>query len=203
MMRKTFLMLCAFAAICFLLSVKSAEAHGGSHHPETGHNGGGSCNLGANFHHYDSNDYGQQNNIWCGNGSNHQLGQHHRGNTVNANLPADSSFVGGFCVKSEIGNGQVLDIQYKGLVQHDKVWLRDKDSGMYYPIDQQPSESSILVEDNGWADSNLTLGQVEADVLLSGRSSVGNHDEGSGGGCNAGFGIIPLVCLGTLWLRRC
>ncbi|MDR1482134.1 MAG: hypothetical protein LBI74_05855, partial [Synergistaceae bacterium] len=177
-----------------------------SHHPETGHSGGGSCNLGANFHHYDSNDYGQRNNIWCGNGSNHQLGQRHWGDTINANLPVDSSFVGGFCVKSEVGDGQVLDIQYKDLVQHDKIWLRDQNSGIYYPIDQQPSETSIFVEDNGWADSNRASGQVEADVLLSAKNSgsdpEGDSGDSSGGGCDAGFGFIPLAGLGMLWLRR-
>jgi hypothetical protein len=184
--------------------MKSAGAHGGGHHPEPGHDGGGSCNLDSNFHHYDHSNYGQQNNIWC-NGSEPQLAQHHRGNTINANLPADSSFVGGFCVKSEIESGQVLDIQYKDLVQHDKVWLLNKDDGIYYPIDRDPADTNILVQDGDWADMDPTQGKVEADVLLSARnfgSDPGDNRSGGGGGCNVGFGPISLVGLAAFWLWR-
>jgi hypothetical protein len=202
----------AVAAFCLLSNPSDVYAHGGEHHPEPGYGNGHGCQLSGNFHHYDHQDnYGQNKNIWCNNGSNQQLNQHHGGNTVNADLPADSSFVGGFCIKSDIDNGGVLDIGYKDLVAHDKVWLLSKDDGSYYPIDKTSSENNIAILDNGWADMNPTQGVVESEVLLSARNSGngngngnGNHDGGGSGGCTTGAGGIAslIAAIGFCFGRK-
>jgi hypothetical protein len=190
--------LCAFViSTCF--SVSFAEAHGGDHHPEPGHNGSYDCALGSGFHHYDNGNYGQGKNIWCDNGNSHLLGQHHRGNQVKADLPTDSSFVGGFCMKADITDGEVLKIAYSGLVGHDKIWLLASD-GVYYPIDKNTDENFILVKEGDWADRDATSGKIEADVLLSARYGNNSHNAGgSGGGCNSGASfLIGLAAVGGL-----
>ena len=204
-MKKRMLMLfCSVALFFFAVGAIGANAYGGGHHPEPNYPGwGGSCNLGNNFHNYDyANHYGSGQNVWC-NGTNQQLNQHHGGNVVSADLPSGNSFVGGFCMKSRITSGDVLRIQYKDLVEHDKVWLKSGDQA-YYPIDKTAGENFILVDDNGWADRNAAVGQVEADVLLSGRSGSGSgsSDGGGGGGCNAvGIGGLLLVTVVPAALR--
>ena len=95
-------------------------------------------------------------------------------------------------MKANVPDGTPLDIRYKDVVAHNKVWLKSSDSS-YYPIDRAAGETSIRVEDNGWADRNPAVGQVEAEVLFSasnretGTPPAGSQD--GGGGCNlAGSG---------------
>ncbi|MDL2263068.1 hypothetical protein LJC31_00290 [Synergistaceae bacterium OttesenSCG-928-I11] len=197
MRKKTALIVCLVTLFCFMTGAIMASAHGGSHHPEPGHSGGSNHNLDGNFHHYDhQNNYGQNHNVWC-NGTNQQLSQHHSGNAVSADLSSGSSFVGGFCMKSTVQSGEVLEIQYQNLVDHDKVWLKSGDQS-YYPIDKASNENFILVEDNSWSDRNPTVGEVEADVLLSTRGGNNSSDNsGGGGGCNA-LGIGGLLLVGLI-----
>lgn len=188
-------LLCTIALFFFAWGIVAANAHGDAHHPEPGHSGtGGSCNLSDNFYHYNhAAHYGSNHNIWC-DGTNQQLSRHHGGNTVSANLPSGSSFVGGFCIRSQVASGGVLKIQYKDLVEHDKVWLKSGDQ-IYYPIDKSVGEHFILVEDNGWADRSSAVGQVEVDVLLSSQHGSGSGG-GGGGGCDlSGLGGLLLAAL--------
>jgi hypothetical protein len=176
-----------------------AAAHGGSHHPEPGYGIGADFALSQGFHHYDHQNYGQNRNIWC-DGKNQQLSQHHRGNTVKADLPAGSSFVGGFCMKSEITPNGTLTIGHNGLVGHDKVWLLSAVDGSYYPIDKPAQDNSILVRDGSWSDTNPESGYVEADVLLSASGSGNSTGTGdAGGGCNSGaLAFMPLFTAGFI-----
>lgn len=170
-------------------------ARGNSHHPEPGYGAGHDCYLGSNFHNYDHrNNYGTDKNVWC-DGTNSQLKPHHTGAAVRAGLAANASFCGGFCLRSET-SGNVLTIQYKNVVEHDKVWLQSGDLS-YYPIDRAAGDTSVQVEDNGWADRNPAVGIVEAEVLFSktNASSGSNENSDSGGGCSAS-GLPP----GAVWL---
>lgn len=97
---------------------------------------------------------------------------------------------------STVASGDLLEIQYQDLVEHDKVWLKSGDQA-YYPIDKAGNERFILVEDNGWSDRNPAVGEVEADVLLSARSGNNAGDSGGGGGCNA-FGVGGLLLMGII-----
>jgi hypothetical protein len=187
-----------FVLACFLLlavasASVAASAHDGGHHAEPGYGFGHGCALPGGFHNYDHNNYGTGagHNVWC-DGSNPQLAPHHGGDIVSADLPIGDSFVGGFCMKANVPDGTPLDIRYKDVVAHNKVWLKSSDSS-YYPIDRAAGETSIRVEDNGWADRNPAVGQVEAEVLFSasnretGTPPAGRQD--GGGGCNlAGSG---------------
>jgi hypothetical protein len=201
---KKFAVLTCTVAFSIVIWACAAWAHGGSHHQKPGYTEPHGCNLSSSFHHYDhQNNYGTNKNIWCdGTGvQNALLGQHHAGQSVNAALPGNASFVGGFCIKSQVGNGEVLEIHYQDVVRHDGVWLQSNNDGNYYPIDIASEETSILVEDNGWADKNQNLGQIESEVLFSSPGvALGGHDSGGSGGCNsAGFpsliGVAPIVLL--------
>ncbi|MDR1875904.1 MAG: hypothetical protein LBQ90_12935 [Synergistaceae bacterium] len=207
------LVLAAYSAV--LASDSAMELHkhhgGEGHHREPGYEGVHGCPIGRGFQNYDQNNYGQDGNIWC-DGSNHRLSPHHGGNTVNAALPSDSSFVGGFCLAADVANaGDVLNVDYKDVAAHDKVWLKSKDDGNYYPIDRASGETSIQVKDGDWADLNPAAGGVEADVLFSKNdpdrtADRGDGDSSGGGGCDTGnlgmSGILGLVAPVVAKIRR-
>jgi hypothetical protein len=183
-MKNLRLVLCTVVSL-LIAGTTVAWGHGGDgHHQEPGYDTGKhDCYLDSDFHNYGhQHDYGTGKNIWC-DGIDPQLAPHHGGNPVRAALPANNSFVGGFCIKAGLaGQATVLDVNYKDVVAHDKVWLLDKTDSNYYPIDRAANETSIQIEDNGWADKNPAQGQVEAEVLFSSPNGGGS---GSGGGCNS------------------
>lgn len=208
------------AIFIVIVGTAAVWGHGGNgHHPEPGYDAGGhDCYLNGNFHNYDHQyNYGTDKNVWC-DGSNPHLAPHHGGNTVQAALPTDNSFEGGFCIKADLSSqATVLNVNYKDVVAHDKVWLLDRNDSNYYPIDKAAGETVIQIEDNGWADQNLAEGQVEAEVLFSASTAgTGNNPtpgsnptsgSGGGGGCNlagAGswMGVALLFLAPLLFLRK-
>jgi hypothetical protein len=214
---KKFLLVSCAATSLMIAGAVVAWAHGGEHHAEPGYGRGHDSVLNNNFHHYDhQNHYGTDKNVWC-NGSGQQLSPHHGGGTVRADLPDGSSFVGGFCIKANLSEETVLNVNYKDIAPHDKVWLKAEDSA-YYPIDRTPGETSIQIEDGGWADRNSLPGQVEAEVLFSAASSGGNPggstdrnpanaSQSGGGGCSlagAGswVGAAFLFVIPSFFLRK-
>lgn len=203
---KQFWLVSCAAALLLSGGAAVAWAHGDNHHQEPGYGGGDDYVLDSKFHDYDHrNHYGSDKNVWC-NGSGQQLSPHHGGSTVQAALPADSSFTGGFCIKANLSGETVLDVNYKDVAPHDKVWLKADDSA-YYPIDRTPGETSIRIEDNGWADRNPLLGEVEAEVLFSASSEAGDAGQSGGGGCSlAGpdswLGILSLFVIPLFFLRK-
>jgi hypothetical protein len=223
--KKFGIVLCT-AVFTVIAGTAAVWGHGGNgHHPEPGYDAGRhDCYLGGNFHNYDhQSNYGADKNVWC-NGRNPQLAPHHGGNTVKAALPANNSFDGGFCIKADLSDqAAVLNVDYKDVVAHDKVWLLNKVDSNYYPIDRATGETSIQIEDNGWADQNLAEGQVEAEVLFStSTGGTGNNPipggnppsggnpasgDGGGGGCNllgasSWIGMAFLFLVPPLFLRK-
>ncbi|MCL2009455.1 MAG: hypothetical protein FWG71_02775 [Synergistaceae bacterium] len=190
-------------AVTALTVTVALGGHGGGHHPEPGHGSGGNHHLGNNFHHYNHQDhYGNGKNVWC-DGLNPQLNRHHHGNSVRADLDGKYFFSGGFCIKSGLQQGHsTLEINHRN-IPHDKVWLRNRITGNYYPV--ATTGNTIAVEDGGWADQDgLTNGAVEAEVLFSSRTPDGGTSPGNGGsgggGCRVAglpFGILALC---VLWL---
>ena len=192
-----------YAVLVFSLALSVtawARPHDGEdgHHAEPGNENGHACRLGENFQHYDHrNNYGPDKNVWC-DGTNPELRRHHTGSTVNANLPRNVDFKGGFCIRADVVNSDTLTVQHKNLMTHDKVWLLSGDA-VYYPITKPLGEATIRVQDNSWSDRNPAVGKVESEILFSGAAAPGGGGQtsGDGGGCSS-FGLAGLVMLGAL-----
>ena len=201
--RRLFITCGAILAVTALTVTAAFGGHGNGHHQEPGHGRGRSHHIGNVPHYNHDRHYGTDKNIWCDGENSHLLSNNHsghHGNTVRASLAGNETFVGGFCISSNLKQGDNrLEITYKNnIARHNKVWLRSKDDGAFYPItpDQgtETGTSVIRIQDGGWADRSAAGGTVEAEVLFSGSNSSSNPGN-SGGGCNStgfNFGILAL-----------